>query len=161
MTYTNQYAHGSRSGLSQALKIPQNKVRVIQPGYMGSGYGYRGGIDLPEVHSAILAKMTGRPIKTIYTREEDFVTRTHRPHFRNEMKLGVNRDGTIQFGRFKVFANVGAQRAGAANGAWFNMQNLYNIPNLKLEAVDVFTNSLQVRAVPLREPSRTAPSRSR
>ena len=139
--YTNQHAHGTRAGLSQALKIPANRIRVIQPGYMGSGYGYRSGIDLAEVHAAILAKMTGRPIKTMYTREEDFVTRTHRPQFRNEMKLGINRDGTIQFGRFRVLANVGAQRAGAANGSWFNMQNLYKIPNLKLEAIDVFTNS--------------------
>src|SRR5881296_3986805 len=139
--YTNQHAHGTRAGLSQALKIPANRIRVIQPGYMGSGYGYRSGIDLAEVHAAILAKMTGRPIKTMYTREEDFVTRTHRPQFRNEMKLGVNRDGTIQYGRFRVLANVGAQRAGAANGSWFNMQNLYKIPNLKLEAIDVFTNS--------------------
>ena len=57
------------------------------------------------------------------------------------MKMGVNRDGTIQYGHFRVFANVGAQRAGAANGSWFNMQNLYKIPNLKLEAIDVFTNS--------------------
>src|SRR6266516_819593 len=85
--------------------------------------------------------MTGRPIKTMYTREEDFVTRTHRPQVRNEMTLGINRDGTIQCGRFRVLANVGAQRAGAANGSWFNMQNLYKIPNLKLEAIDVFTNS--------------------
>ncbi|MBI4578673.1 MAG: xanthine dehydrogenase family protein molybdopterin-binding subunit [Planctomycetes bacterium] len=139
--YTSQWAHGVRSGLAQALKLPQNKVRVIQPGYMGSGYGYRSGIDLAEAHAAILARMTARPIKTIYTREEDFVTRTHRPQFRNEMKLGVNRDGSLAFGRFKVYANVGAQRAGAANGAWFNMYNLYQIPNLKLEAVDVFTNS--------------------
>ncbi|MBI2836033.1 MAG: molybdopterin-dependent oxidoreductase, partial [Acidobacteria bacterium] len=90
--YTNQHAHGSRAGLSQALKLPANHVRVIQTGYMGSGYGYRSGIDLTEVHTAILAKMTGRPVKTLYTREEDFVTRTHRPAFRNEMKLGVNRD---------------------------------------------------------------------
>src|SRR5213080_3606293 len=141
--YTNQHAHGTRAGLSQALKIPANRIRVIQPGYMGSGYGYRSGIDLAEVHAAILAKMTGRPIKTMYTREEDFVTRTHRPQFRNEMKLGINRDGTIQFGRFRVLANVGAQRAGAANGSWFNMQNLYKIPNLKLEAIDVFTNSFK------------------
>ncbi|HYR82470.1 MAG TPA: xanthine dehydrogenase family protein molybdopterin-binding subunit [Terriglobia bacterium] len=139
--YTNQHAHGTRAGLSQALKIPANRVRVIQPGYMGSGYGYRSGVDLAEVHSAILAKVTGRPIKTMYTREEDFVTRTHRPQFRNEMKLGVNRDGAIQYGQFRVFANVGAQRAGAANGSWFTMQNLYKIPHLKLEAIDVFTNS--------------------
>jgi CO/xanthine dehydrogenase Mo-binding subunit len=141
MHYTAQHAHGTRSGLSQALKIPQNKVRVVQQGYMGSGYGYRSGIDLSEVHAAILSKLTGRPIKNNYTRYEDFVTRTHRPQFQDEMKMGVNRDGTIQFGQFKIIANVGAQRAGAANGSWVNMQNLYKIPNLKLEAVDVMTNS--------------------
>jgi CO/xanthine dehydrogenase Mo-binding subunit len=141
--YTNQHAHGSRSGLSRALKLPVNRVRVIQPGYMGSGYGYRSGVDLTEVHSAILAKLTGRPIKTVYTRAEDFIVRTHRPQFRNEMKLGINRDGTIQFGQFRVYSNVGAQRAGSADGSWFQMQHLYKIPNLKLEAVDVFTNSFK------------------
>src|SRR5881397_619703 len=141
VTYTNQHAHGTRSGLSQALKLPQNKVRIFQTGYLGSGYGYRSGIDLSEAHAAILSKLTGRPIKNNYTRYEDFVTRTHRPEFRNEMKLGVNRDGTISFGIFKVIANVGAQRAGAANGSWVNMQDLYKIPNLRLEAVDVMTNS--------------------
>jgi CO/xanthine dehydrogenase Mo-binding subunit len=141
MTYTNQHGHGTRSGLSQALKLPQNKVRIFQTGYLGSGYGYRSGIDLSEAHAAILSKLTGRPIKNNYTRYEDFVTRTHRPEFRNEMKLGVNRDGTISFGIFKVIANVGAQRAGAANGSWVNMQDLYKIPNLRLEAVDVMTNS--------------------
>src|ERR1051326_7916621 len=78
VTYTNQHAHGTRSGYSQALKIPLNKIRVFQTGYLGSGYGYRSGIDLSEVHAAILAKLTGRPIKNNYTRYEDFVTRTHR-----------------------------------------------------------------------------------
>lgn len=141
VTYTNQHAHGTRSGLSQALRIPQNKVRVLQTGYLGSGYGYRSGIDLSEVHAAILSRVTGRPIKNNYTRYEDFVTRTHRNEFRDEMKMGVNKDGKIQFGQFKVMANVGAQRASAANGSWSNMQNLYTIPNLKLEAVDVMTNS--------------------
>ena len=139
--YTNQHAHGCRARLSQDLKIPANRIRVVQNGYMGSGYGYRSGTDLAEVHTAILAMMTGRPVKCMYTREEDFVTRTHRPQFRNEMKLGVNRDGSIQYGHFHVYGNVGAQRAGAANGAWFIMQNLYKIPNLKLQATDVFTNS--------------------
>jgi xanthine dehydrogenase molybdenum-binding subunit len=141
MYYTNQWAHGIRSGLSQALKIPQNKVRVVQPGYVGSGYGFRSNVELAEVHSAILAKITGRPIHTTYTRAEDFVIRTHRPQFRNEMHLSVNKDGSLVSGNFKVIANVGAARSAAANGAWFIMQDLYAIPNLKLEAIDVFTNS--------------------
>ena len=140
-TYTSQWAHGVRANLSQALKIPQNKVRAIQPGYVGSGYGYRSGTDLTEIHAAILAKITGRPVRATYTRAEDFVTRTHRPQFRDEMHLSVNKDGTIVSGNFKVIANVGAARSAAANGSWFIMQDLYKIPNLKLEAVDVFTNS--------------------
>ena len=98
MYYTSQWAHGVRANLSQALKIPQNKVRVVQPGYVGSGYGYRSGIDLAEIHSAILAKITGRPVHTTYTRFEDFVTRTHRPQFRDEMHLSVNKDGTHRLG---------------------------------------------------------------
>src|SRR5438093_12698548 len=91
MTYTNQHGHGTRSGLSQALKIPQNKVRVLQTGYLGSGYGYRSGLELSEAHAAILSKLTGRPIKNNYTRYEDFVTRTHRPEFRRDEARGQPR----------------------------------------------------------------------
>ncbi|MBV9582668.1 MAG: xanthine dehydrogenase family protein molybdopterin-binding subunit [Chloroflexi bacterium] len=139
--YTSQWAHGVRANLSQALKVPQNKVRAIQPGYVGSGYGYRSNADLSEIHAAILAKITGRPVRNTYTRAEDFVTRTHRPQFRNEMHMSVNKDGNIVSGQFKVIANVGAARSAAANGSWFVMQDLYKIPNLQLDAVDVFTNS--------------------
>lgn len=141
MYYTNQHAHGTRAGLSQILRLPEHMIRVIQPGYMGSGYGYRSGIDLAEVHGALLSKLTARPVRAMYTRSEDFVTRTHRPQFHNESKLAVNRDGTIVAGHFKVIANVGAQQGSAASGAWHTMQNLYTIPNLKLEGIDVFTNS--------------------
>jgi CO/xanthine dehydrogenase Mo-binding subunit len=141
MYYTNQWSHGVRANLSQALKMPQNKVRVVQPGYVGSGYGFRSNADLAEIHSAILARITDRPIHTTYTRAEDFVVRTHRPQFRDEMHLSLNKDGTLVSGQFKVIANVGAARSAAANGSWFNMYDLYKIPNLKLEAIDVFTNS--------------------
>jgi len=141
MYYTNQWAHGIRTGMSQALKIPQNKVRVVQPGFVGSGYGFRSNVELPEIHAAILSKITGRPIHNTYTRAEDFVIRTHRPQFRDEMHLSANKDGSLVSGNFKVIANVGAARSAAANGSWFIMQDLYKIPNLKLEAVDVFTNS--------------------
>jgi xanthine dehydrogenase molybdenum-binding subunit len=57
MYYTTQHAHGSRSGLAQRLGMPQGQVRVVTTGYMGSGYGYRAGIDVDEVHAALLAKM--------------------------------------------------------------------------------------------------------
>src|SRR5947209_16210233 len=140
MIYTSQGAHTVRAALASALRLPMSQVRVVQQGYVGSGYGYRGSLDLPEIHAAIASKLTGRPVKTMYTRYEDFTTRTHRPTFRNEVHLGVNKDGTIQALQAKIIADVGAQRATAAAGAWYIFQMLYKIPNMTLEGIDVMTN---------------------
>jgi len=138
---TNQGPFGYRASLAAAFNIPLNQVRWINTGYMGSGYGFRALAEIDDVHPAVLAKYTGRPVKTMLTRQEDATTRGHRPRFRNEMKLGVNRDGSIVAGAFKVIADTGATKFAAASSAWFTMYNTYNIPNLKLEGVDVLTNN--------------------
>jgi len=138
--YTNQGAHSVRAALSSALRLPMSQVRVVNQGYTGSGYGYRGSLDLSEIHAAIASQMTGRPIKNMYTRYEDFTTRTHRPAFTNEVHLGVSKDGTVNSLQAKITADVGAQRATAAAGAWYNFQMLYKIPNVTLEGIDVMTN---------------------
>jgi CO/xanthine dehydrogenase Mo-binding subunit len=140
MVYTSQGAHSVRAALASALRLPMNQVRVVQQGYVGSGYGYRGSIDLPEIHAAIAAKLTGRTVKNVYTRYEDFVARAHRPQFRNEIKIGVQKDGTITSLSAKIIADVGAQRATAAAGAWYIFQMMYKIPNVSLEGIDVMTN---------------------
>jgi CO/xanthine dehydrogenase Mo-binding subunit len=57
------------------------------------------------------------------------------------MKLGVNRDGTLVAGHFKVIADTGAIKYAAAASAWFTMYNTYKIPNLRLEGIDVLTNN--------------------
>jgi CO/xanthine dehydrogenase Mo-binding subunit len=140
MVYTSQGAHTVRAALASALRIPLDKVRVVQQGYVGSGYGYRGSLDIPEIHAAIASQLTGRPVKNIYTRYEDFTTRTHRPTFHNEVHIGVNKDGTIQALQAKIVADVGAERSTAASGAWYGFQMAYKIPNLGLEGIDVMTN---------------------
>jgi CO/xanthine dehydrogenase Mo-binding subunit len=140
VVYSSQGAHSVRNGLASALRLPMSKVHVIQQGYVGSGYGYRAGIELPEIHASIAAKLTGRPVKHVYTRYEDFTTRTHRPTFHNELKLGVQKDGTITALQAKIIADVGAQRGSSASGAWYIFQMAYKIPNLGLDAVDVMTN---------------------
>jgi xanthine dehydrogenase YagR molybdenum-binding subunit len=88
----------------------------------------------------VASKISGRPVKNLYTREEDFTIRSHRPTFRNEIKVGVERDGTISSLHARVMADVGAQRGSSATGAWYCFQLAYNIPNLQLDGVDVMTN---------------------
>ena len=138
---TNQGPFGFRASVAAALNIPLNQVRWLNTGYLGSGYGFRVLAEIDDVHPAVLSKVTGRPVKTLQTRYEDATTRGHRPRFRNEMKLGVNRDGTIVAGHFKVIADIGATKFAAASSAWFTMYNTYKIPNLTLEGIDVMTNN--------------------
>lgn len=137
---TARHAHGRRSRLAQWLKVPQTSVRVITPGYLGASYGSHRDPDWEEAIAAVMAKVVGRPVKAQSTRSEDFVVRTHRAQERTEAKMALKRDGTILAATFKTTANVGAHRAGAATGAWIGFQRSYTIPNLKLDATDVFTN---------------------
>lgn len=137
--YTNQHAHGTRDGMAQRLGLPQSQVHVVQTGYMGSGYGYRSGIDVDEVHAAILARRTGRPVKRMATRAEDFYTRTHRPQFYNNVKLGFKQDGTLTAIVADVISNVGAGGSGAA-GSLYQYEYLYASPNIGTKATDVLTN---------------------
>jgi xanthine dehydrogenase molybdenum-binding subunit len=137
---TARHAHGRRARIAQFLSVPQSNVRVISPGYLGASYGSHRDPDWEEAIAPILAKVVGRPVKAQNTRSEDFVIRTHRAENRVEAKMAVKRDGTIVAATYKVIANSGAHRAGAASGAWIGFQRTYTIPNLRLDATDVFTN---------------------
>jgi CO/xanthine dehydrogenase Mo-binding subunit len=137
---TTRHPHGTRASLAQILGVPQSKIRSITRGYMGASYGSLRNPDWSEVIGAIMAKVVGRPVRSMDTRSEDFTTRTHRAAERTEAKMAFKRDGTIAAATFKVIANSGAARASAASGSWIGYQVQYNIPNLKLEAIDVFTN---------------------
>ncbi len=135
-----RHAHGARSAIAQALKVSQSQVRVITPGYVGASYGSFRDVDLPEIHSALLSWLTARPIRFMSTRSEDMVTRTHRTEVRNESKIGVNRDGSITAFFTKKYGNAGAVRGSGGTGNSLGLTQLYTIPNIRQENVDVFTN---------------------
>src|SRR5439155_3502385 len=125
---TARHAHGRRAQLAQRLKVPQSSVRVITPGYLGASYGSHRDPDWDESIAAVMAKVAGRPVKAQNTRSEDFVVRTHRAASRVESKMAVKRDSTIVGATYKVTANVGAHRSGAATGPWITFQRTYHIP---------------------------------
>jgi xanthine dehydrogenase molybdenum-binding subunit len=91
--------------LANSLGIPQSNVRVIS-NYAVGGYGGK----TPEktaTLTAILAKRTGRPVKVVYSRAEDFIGTHHRISYKNHNKIGVKRDGTITAFYSKIIAHYG------------------------------------------------------
>ena len=82
-----------REELAQAFHIPLNQVRVMVPD-TGSAYGGKHTGDAA-VEAARLAKAAGKPVKLVWTREEEFTWAYFRPAGVIEVRSGVKDDGMI------------------------------------------------------------------
>ena len=115
-----QRPFGVRSELAQAFRIPEEHVRVQMPD-TGAGYGGKHTGDAA-VEAARLAQAARRPVKLVWTREEEFTWAYFRPAGVIEIRAGVRSDGAIAAWEFHNY-NSGAAAIGT----------LYNIPNQRIE----------------------------
>ena len=105
-----------REELSQAFHIPLHSVRVLVPD-TGSAYGGKHTGDAA-VEAARLAKAAGKPVKLVWTREEEFTWAYFRPAGVIDVKSAVAKDGTVLAWEFHNY-NSGP----AAIGTPYNIAN--------------------------------------
>lgn len=82
-----------RDQVAEAVGMPNDRVRVIVPD-TGSGYGGKHTGEVA-VEAARLAQKTGRPVKLVWTREEEFRWAYFRPAGVIDVDAGVDADGII------------------------------------------------------------------
>ena len=111
-----QRPFGVRGDLAEAFHIPEDKIRVIVPD-TGSGYGGKHTGECA-VEAARLAKAAGKPVKLVWTREEEFTWAYFRPAGAIDIKSGVKNDGTITAWEFHNY-----------NSGPAGIQIKYDIPN--------------------------------
>jgi isoquinoline 1-oxidoreductase len=88
-----QRPFGVRDQLAQAFHILPAQVRIIQPD-MGSGYGGKHTGEAA-LEAARLATAAGKPVKVVWTRQEEFTWAYFRPAGLIEIKAGAQQDGTL------------------------------------------------------------------
>jgi isoquinoline 1-oxidoreductase len=88
-----QFPFGVRNEVARAFDLPPEKVRVIVPD-MGSGYGGKHTGE-SAVEAARLAKAAGKPVKLVWTREEEFTWAYFRPAGVIDITAGVTKEGTL------------------------------------------------------------------
>jgi isoquinoline 1-oxidoreductase len=88
-----QRPFGVRGELAEALHMPADRVRVIVPD-TGSGYGGKHTGEAA-LEAARLAKAAGKPVKVVWTREEEFTGAYFRPAGVIDVKSGARKDGTL------------------------------------------------------------------
>jgi isoquinoline 1-oxidoreductase len=115
-----QRPFGVRSELAEALHIPANRIRVIVPD-TGSGYGGKHTGECA-VEAARLALATKKPVKVVWTREEEFRWAYFRPAGVIDVKAGVKNDGKITAWEFHNYNSGGS-----------GIQIRYDIPNTNIQ----------------------------
>jgi len=114
-----QRPFGVRGQLAEAFRIPEDHVRVLMPD-TGSGYGGKHTGETA-IEAARLARAAKRPVKVVWTREEEFTWAYFRPAGVIDVTSGVRSDGTITAWEFHNY-----------NSGSAGIRTFYEIPNQRI-----------------------------
>jgi isoquinoline 1-oxidoreductase len=114
-----QRPFGVRSDLARALDVPEAKVHVIVPD-TGGGFGGKHNNEAA-IEAARLARAAGRPVKRVWTREEEFTWAYFRPAGVIDVSAGVRKDGTLTAWEFHNHNSGGS-----------GLETPYEVPNRRV-----------------------------
>ena len=114
-----QRPFGVQGELAEAFHIPESDVRVMMPD-TGSGYGGKHTGEAA-IEAARLAKAAGKPVKIVWTREEEFTWAYFRPAGVIDVRSGI-KDGRIIAWEFHNYNSGGS-----------GLRSMYDIPNKREE----------------------------
>lgn len=143
----NQSVFRVQANVCESLKLPMSRLRSLSP-RVGAGFGNKMEPHIQPLTVALALK-TGRPVKCILTREEDFEIVRARHPFRIRMKTGADAEGRLIARDCEVLVDCGAyadDSPGVIGYALLMSGGPYRIPNQRARGKLVYTNKLRFGA---------------
>lgn len=128
--------------IAAILGKPQADVHMIG-GILGGGFGSKNDPHADHICAVLSLYTGGRPVKWVWTREEEFLASTHRGATHIWFKDGVTRQGRLLARQIKMVRDGGAYAATndyVVRKASYGISGPYNIPNVWIDGYAVFTN---------------------
>jgi isoquinoline 1-oxidoreductase beta subunit len=104
-----QFQQGAQGAVAGALGLKPEDI-TLKTTYLGGGFGRRLELDFI-VQAAEISKAVGKPVKLVWTREEDMTHDYYRPMGVNNVKAGLDASGMPVGLHFKVTSQSITQRA--------------------------------------------------
>jgi len=137
-----QWLHVDQGQVAASLGLTLEQTRLYLAG-VGGAFGGREDLSM-QVHVAMLALATGRPVKMMYSREESFFGHVHRHPAWMEYEHGATRDGRLVYVNARILLDGGAYASSStavvANAATFAC-GPYDVPNAHIDAYVTYTNN--------------------
>lgn len=104
-----QFQQGAQGAVAAALGVKPEDI-TLKTTFLGGGFGRRLELDFV-VQAAQISKAVGKPVKVLWTREDDMTHDFYRPQALNQLEAGVDAAGQPVALKFKVTSQSVTQRA--------------------------------------------------
>ena len=134
----SQTVFQERRILAEIFGIKEVDVHIIKP-LVGAGFGARQQLHAQHA-AALISRKVGRPIKLLYSREEEFYS-VVRHASDVDLRIGVDKNGKMQFFDTTFRLNAGPYTTHTPTVVAAAARKLqYNVPNYSFVGLSVFTN---------------------
>jgi len=131
------------------IGLKKSRVRVLNP-VVGGSFGTKLDTDIYEFIAMQLALKTRKPVKILFTREEEFFALPPRQPALFSIEQGCDKEGKLTFRKVEAILDNGAYTSWGATTPSVMMMpisSLYRVPNVSFEATCVYTNNIYCQAM--------------
>jgi selenium-dependent xanthine dehydrogenase len=138
----SQIPFADRRQIAASLVLAEEKVRVR---HMAVGGGFGGKEDIAgQIHAALLAQATGKPVKLTFTRQESLIVHPKRHATVIHLKTGVTNAGRLMAVEAHILGDAGAYASlsqKVMTRAVTHAAGPYQVPHVKIDCDVLYTNN--------------------
>jgi xanthine dehydrogenase molybdenum-binding subunit len=138
----SQIPYQDRYQIARALGWPEERVRVAGQ-LMGGGFGGKEDI-AGQIHAALLANVTGRPVKLLFDRHESMLVHPKRHATRIRLKVGAKMDGRLTAVETELYGDTGAYASlgeKVMTRATTHSAGPYEVPHVRADCYAMYTDN--------------------
>ncbi len=138
----SQIPYDDREQVARVLGVPDERVRIIGQ-LIGGGFGGKEDI-AGQIHAALLAQVTGRPVKLLFDRQESLIVHPKRHATQISVKLGSDLEGNLIAAQTTLFGDTGAYASlgeKVMTRATTHSSGPYEIENVRADCYAMYTNN--------------------
>ena len=138
----SQIPYQDRTQVARVMGWPEERVRVVGQ-LMGGGFGGKEDV-MGQIHVAMLANVTQRPVKLLFDRRESLLVHPKRHATQIRVKLGAKKDGRLVAMETELYGDTGAYASlgeKVMTRATTHSAGPYDIEHVRADCYAMYTNN--------------------
>ncbi len=138
----SQIPYSDRNQIAASLGLEPEEVRIVGT-LIGGGFGGKEDV-MGQIHVALLAQATRRPVKMLYTRAESLLVHPKRHATLIRVKTGAKKDGHLTAVEAELYGDTGAYASlgeKVMTRATTHASGPYDVPHVKIDCYAMYTDN--------------------